>query len=805
MPTFSRSLEQSLHRALALANERHHEYATLEHLLLALIEDQDASAVMRACNVDLDKLKRSLVAYLESELENLITDGAEDSKPTAGFQRVIQRAVIHVQSSGREEVTGANVLVAIFAERESHAAYFLQEQDMTRYDAVNYISHGIAKRPGLTESRPVRGAEDESDSKSSSDEPKKKGDALEAYCVNLNKKAKDGKIDPLIGRDSEISRTIQVLCRRQKNNPLFVGEAGVGKTAIAEGLARRIIHGEVPEVLRNATVFALDMGTLLAGTRYRGDFEERLKQVIKEIEAYPGAIMFIDEIHTVIGAGATSGGAMDASNLLKPALAGGSIRCIGSTTYKEYRQYFEKDRALVRRFQKIDVNEPSIPDAIEILKGLKPYFEEYHKLKYTNEAIKAAVELSSRYIHDRKLPDKAIDVIDESGAAQMLLPESRRKKTIGIKEIEITISTMARIPPKTVSKDDAEVLRHLEHTLKTTVYGQDKAIEALSSSIKLARAGLREPEKPIGCYLFSGPTGVGKTEVAKQLALSLGVELIRFDMSEYMERHTVSRLIGAPPGYVGFDQGGLLTDGVDQHPHCVLLLDEIEKAHPDLFNVLLQIMDHGKLTDHNGKQVDFRNIVLIMTTNAGASDMAKAAFGFTRSKREGDDIEALNRLFAPEFRNRLDATITFAHLSQEVIAKVVEKFVLQLEAQLGDRNVTIELSEEAARWLIANGYDELMGARPMARVIQEHIKKPLADEVLFGHLKSGGHVRVIVDKDETGRDKLGFEYLDGPITPKPEKLPAARPKAKRRASPRPKPKGDGGKKGSVPKVPLAKV
>ena len=806
MPTFSRSLEQSLHRALALANERHHEYATLEHLLLALIDDQDASAVMRACNVDLDKLKRSLVAYLESELENLITDGAEDSKPTAGFQRVIQRAVIHVQSSGREEVTGANVLVAIFAERESHAAYFLQEQDMTRYDAVNYISHGIAKRPGLTESRPVRGAEDETDSKSNSDEPKKKGDALEAYCVNLNKKAKDGKIDPLIGRDSEISRTIQVLCRRQKNNPLFVGEAGVGKTAIAEGLARRIIHGEVPEVLRNATVFALVMGTLLAGTRYRGDFEERLKQVIKEIEAYPGAIMFIDEIHTVIGAGATSGGAMDASNLLKPALAGGSIRCIGSTTYKEYRQYFEKDRALVRRFQKIDVNEPSIPDAIEILKGLKPYFEEYHKLKYTNEAIKAAVELSSRYIHDRKLPDKAIDVIDESGAAQMLLPESRRKKTIGIKEIEVTISTMARIPPKTVSKDDAEVLRHLEHTLKTTVYGQDKAIEALSSSIKLARAGLREPEKPIGCYLFSGPTGVGKTEVAKQLALSLGVELIRFDMSEYMERHTVSRLIGAPPGYVGFDQGGLLTDGVDQHPHCVLLLDEIEKAHPDLFNVLLQIMDHGKLTDHNGKQVDFRNIVLIMTTNAGASDMAKAAYGFTRTKREGDDTEALNRLFAPEFRNRLDATITFAHLSQDVIAKVVEKFVLQLEAQLGDRNVTIELSEEAARWLIANGYDELMGARPMARVIQEHIKKPLADEVLFGKLKGGGHVRVIVDKDENGRDKLGFEFLDGPVTPKPEKIPAVRPKAKRRSSPRPKPKGDGGgRRGSVPKVPLAKV
>jgi ATP-dependent Clp protease ATP-binding subunit ClpA len=808
MPTFSRSLEQSLHRALALANERHHEYATLEHLLLALIDDQDSSAVMRACNVDLDKLRRSLSSYLESELENLITDGADDSKPTAGFQRVIQRAVIHVQSSGREEVTGANVLVAIFAERESHAAYFLQEQDMTRYDAVNYISHGIAKRPGMAESRPVRGADEEPDTKSSDGEPKKKGDALEAYCVNLNKKAKDGKIDPLIGRDTEISRTIQVLCRRQKNNPLFVGDAGVGKTAIAEGLARRIIHGEVPDVLKNNTVFALDMGTLLAGTRYRGDFEERLKQVIKEIEAYPGSILFIDEIHTVIGAGATSGGAMDASNLLKPALAGGTIRCIGSTTYKEYRQYFEKDRALVRRFQKIDVNEPSVPDAIEILKGLKPYFEEYHKLKYTNDAIKAAVELSSRYIHDRKLPDKAIDVIDESGAAQMLVPENRRKKTIGLKEIETTIATMARIPPKTVSKDDAEVLQHLEHTLKTTVYGQDKAIEALAASIKLARAGLREPEKPIGCYLFSGPTGVGKTEVAKQLSSTLGVELIRFDMSEYMERHTVSRLIGAPPGYVGFDQGGLLTDGVDQHPHCVLLLDEIEKAHPDLFNVLLQIMDHGKLTDHNGKQVDFRNVILIMTTNAGAADLAKGSYGFTRNKREGDDVEAINKLFAPEFRNRLDSIITFAHLSPAIIAQVVEKFVLQLEAQLADRAVTIELSEEASRWLIANGYDELMGARPMARIIQEHIKKPLADEVLFGKLKSGGHVRVILTKDEAGREKLGFEYLEGPVKPKPEKLPPA-VKAKRPSTPRKKPKGQGGDddppRGSVPKVPLVKA
>ncbi|WAC26693.1 ATP-dependent Clp protease ATP-binding subunit ClpA [Ancylobacter sp. SL191] len=818
MPTFSRSLEQSLHRALALANERHQEYATLEHLLLSLVDDQDSAAVMRACNVDLDKLRRNLVEYIDTELDNLVQDGGEDSKPTAGFQRVIQRAVIHVQSSGREEVTGANVLVAIFAERESHAAYFLQEQDMTRYDAVNYISHGIAKRAGMSESRPVRGAEEETETKTGED-TKKKADALDAYCVNLNKKAREGKIDPLIGRDSEIHRTIQVLCRRSKNNPLFVGDPGVGKTAIAEGLARRIVNGEVPEVLRKATVFSLDMGALLAGTRYRGDFEERLKQVVKEIEAYPDAIMFIDEIHTVIGAGATSGGAMDASNLLKPALAAGTLRCIGSTTYKEYRQYFEKDRALVRRFQKIDVPEPTVPDAIEILKGLKPYFEDYHRLRYTNEAIKAAVELSARYIHDRKLPDKAIDIIDESGAAQMLLPEGRRKKTIGVKEIEATIATIARIPPKTVSKSDTEVLAGLETTLKRVVYGQDKAIEALASAIKLARAGLREPEKPIGSYLFSGPTGVGKTEVAKQLASSLGVELLRFDMSEYMERHTISRLIGAPPGYVGFDQGGLLTDGIDQHPHCVLLLDEIEKAHPDLFNILLQVMDHGKLTDHNGKQVDFRNVILIMTTNAGAADLSKSAFGFTRSKREGDDVEAINRLFAPEFRNRLDAIITFAHLTNEVIALVVEKFVLQLEAQLADRNVTIELSDEATAWLVERGYDQQMGARPMGRVIQEHIKKALADEVLFGKLRSGGHVRVVLKTDDDGDSALTFEFPEGPITPKPEKIEpvkakrAPRRKAPAKAAPKAvkatKPAGEGGRPrpggSKVPKVPLVKA
>jgi len=790
VPSFSRHLEQSLHRALAAANQRRHEYATLEHLLLSLIEDQDAAAVMRACNVDLDILKRNLIEYIDTELENLVSDGREDAKPTAGFQRVIQRAVIHVQSSGREEVTGANVLVAIFAERESHAAYFLQEQDMTRYDAVNYISHGIAKRPGLSEPKSPRGA-DESESESPKSQPngeepsKKKQDAIDAYCVNLNKKARDGKIDPLIGRDIEITRTIQVLCRRQKNNPLFVGDPGVGKTAIAEGLARRIIEGDVPEVLRGATVFALDMGTLLAGTRYRGDFEERLKQVVKEIEAFPGAILFIDEIHTVIGAGATSGGAMDASNLLKPALAAGALRCIGSTTYKEYRQYFEKDRALVRRFQKIDVSEPTIPDTIEILKGLKPYYEDFHKLRYTNDAIKAAVELSAKYINDRKLPDKAIDVIDETGASQMLVPESRRKKTIGVKEIEATIATMARIPPKTVSKDDTETLKNLELNLKRVVYGQDKAISQLAASIKLARAGLRDPEKPIGNYLFSGPTGVGKTEVARQLASVLGIKLLRFDMSEYMERHTVSRLIGAPPGYVGFDQGGLLTDGIDQSPHCVLLLDEIEKAHPDLFNILLQVMDHGKLTDHNGKSVDFRNVILIMTTNAGASDLAKSAFGFTQNKREGDDTEAINRLFTPEFRNRLDATIPFAHLSQQIVTQVVDKFIAQLEVQLADRHVTVELSDDARTWLVANGYDEFMGARPMARLIQQAIKTPLADEVLFGRLKSGGAVRVTVINDENGKQVLGFDYPEGPAAPKPEpvvagaSLPGAKAPAKK--------------------------
>ncbi|HTO31984.1 MAG TPA: ATP-dependent Clp protease ATP-binding subunit ClpA [Pararhizobium sp.] len=774
MPTFSTSLEKALHQALTLANERHHEYATLEHLLLALIDDADAAAVMGACNVNLDALRKTVSDYVDNELGNLVTGYDEDSKPTAGFQRVIQRAVIHVQSSGREEVTGANVLVAIFAERESHAAYFLQEQEMTRYDAVNFISHGIGKRPGASEARPARGSDEpESEQKASRGEqeeggPKKQQDALTAYCVNLNEKAKVGKIDPLIGRHAEVNRTIQILCRRSKNNPLYVGDPGVGKTAIAEGLAKRIVEKKVPEALQDATIFSLDMGTLLAGTRYRGDFEERLKQVVKELEEYPGAVLFIDEIHTVIGAGATSGGAMDASNLLKPALSSGAIRCIGSTTYKEYRQFFEKDRALVRRFQKIDVSEPTIDDAIEIMKGLKPYFEDYHKLKYSNEAIKSAVELSARYINDRKLPDKAIDVIDETGAAQMLLPVGKRRKLITEKEIEATIATMARIPPKTVSKDDETVLANLEKELRSVVYGQDLAIEALSSAIKLARAGLREPNKPIGSYVFSGPTGVGKTEVAKQLASSLGVELLRFDMSEYMERHTVSRLLGAPPGYVGFDQGGLLTDGIDQHPHSVLLLDEIEKAHPDLFNILLQVMDHGSLTDHNGKKIDFRNVILIMTTNAGASEMAKAAFGFGSAKREGEDVEALNRLFTPEFRNRLDAVIPFASLPTPVIHQVVQKFVMQLETQLAERNVTFDLQPEAIAWLADKGYDEKMGARPLSRVIQEHIKKPLADEILFGRLKKGGVVKVTVGEKPDGTKGLFLDYVPETARIKPK-------------------------------------
>ena len=748
MPSFSSTLEQAIHAALANANARRHELATLEHLLLALIDEPDAEKVMKACSVDLDALRDTLVKFIEEERATFVTDvEGSEAVPTAAFQRVIQRAAIHVQSSGRTEVTGANVLVAIFAERESNAAYFLQEQDMTRYDAVNFIAHGVAKDPSFGESRPVTGAtDDDADEtgsvKSDEAQGEQKESALAKYCVDLNTKALEGDVDPLIGRSHEVERCIQVLCRRRKNNPLLVGDPGVGKTAIAEGLAKKIVEGDTPAVLKGATIYSLDMGALLAGTRYRGDFEERLKAVVKELEEHPDAILFIDEIHTVIGAGATSGGAMDASNLLKPALQGGQLRCMGSTTYKEFRQHFEKDRALSRRFQKIDVNEPSVDDTVKILKGLKPYFEDHHSVKYTADAIRTAVELSSRYINDRKLPDKAIDVIDEAGAAQHLLAESKRRKTIGAKEIEEVVAKIARIPPKNVSKDDAEVLKDLEPTLKRVVFGQDKAIGALASAIKLARAGLREPEKPIGNYLFAGPTGVGKTEVAKQLADTLGVELLRFDMSEYMEKHAVSRLIGAPPGYVGFDQGGLLTDGIDQHPHCVLLLDEIEKAHPDVFNILLQVMDHGTLTDHNGRSVDFRNVVLIMTSNAGAAEQAKAAIGFGRDRREGEDTAAIERTFTPEFRNRLDAVISFAPLGKETILSVVEKFVLQLEAQLMDRNVSIELTRAAAEWLADEGYDDKMGARPLGRVIQEHIKKPLAEELLFGKLSKGGNVTV---------------------------------------------------------------
>ncbi len=754
MPSFSKTLEEAIHRALGLANARRHELATLEHLLLSLIDEDEAARVMRACGVDLDELRNALTRFIEEELEALVseTDGSE-AAPTTGFQRVIQRAAIHVQSSGRAEVTGANVLVAIFAERESHAAFFLQEQDMTRYDAVNFISHGVAKNPAFGENRTVRGAEEparDSERTASGAPERGKGaeeTALSKYCVDLNAKAIDGDVDPLIGREREVERCIQVLCRRRKNNPLLVGDPGVGKTAIAEGLAKKIVEGQTPDVLAGATIFSLDMGALLAGTRYRGDFEERLKAVVKELDDHPDAILFIDEIHTVICAGATSGGAMDASNLLKPALQSGGLRCMGSTTYKEYRQHFEKDRALSRRFQKIDVNEPSVEDSVKILRGLKPYFEEHHDIRYTAEAIKVAVDLSAKYIHDRKLPDKAIDVIDEAGAAQHLLPDSKRRKTITAKEIEAVVAKIARIPPKTITKDDGAMLRDLESNLKRVVFGQDAAIEALAAAIKLSRAGLREPEKPIGSYLFAGPTGVGKTEVAKQLADTMGVELKRFDMSEYMEKHSVSRLIGAPPGYVGFDQGGLLTDAVDQHPHVVLLLDEIEKAHPDVYNVLLQVMDHGKLTDHNGRTVDFRNVVVIMTSNAGAQEQAREAIGFGRERREGEDLAAIEKMFTPEFRNRLDAIVSFAPLPRSVILQVVEKFVLQLEAQLLDRGVSIELSEEAAQWLGERGYDDKMGARPLGRVIQEHIKKPLAEELLFGRLTKGGLVQIELRDD----------------------------------------------------------
>ena len=777
MPSFAQSLEKTLHAALSNASERAHEYATLEHLLLALIDDEDAAQVMQACGVDLGDLGDVVRQYLDQEYQSLKTEQKGEPAPTAGFQRVIQRAILHVQSSGKDTVTGATVLVALFSERDSYAVYFLQQQDMSRLDAVSFISHGIGKGGKRIEDRTPKGAEHEAPAPDEKSDAKagKKDSALEQFTVNLNEKALAGKIDPLIGRGPEVDRTIQILCRRSKNNPLYVGDPGVGKTAIAEGLARKIVEGDVPEVLTNAVIYSLDMGALLAGTRYRGDFEERLKQVVNELEKLPDAVLFIDEIHTVIGAGATSGGAMDASNLLKPALSGGTIRCIGSTTYKEFRNHFEKDRALLRRFQKIDVNEPTIEDTIKILKGLRSAFEDHHKVKYTPDAIKTAVELSARYINDRKLPDKAIDVIDEVGAMQMLVPPSKRKKVITAREIEQVIATMARIPPKSVSSDDRQALEHLDRDLKRVVFGQDKAITVLASAMKLSRAGLRDPDKPIGSFLFSGPTGVGKTEVARQLASIMGIPLQRFDMSEYMERHSVSRLIGAPPGYVGFDQGGLLTDAIDQQPHCVLLLDEIEKAHPDLFGILLQVMDNGRLTDHHGKTVDFRNVVLVMTTNAGASDMASQGIGFGDVSKEDAGDEAVKRMFTPEFRNRIDAIVPFSYLPTEVISRVVDKFILQLELQLAEQNVHIQFDSDAREWLGTRGYDKLYGARPMARLIQDKVKQPLAEELLFGKLRYGGEVHVSV-KD----DAMGFE-----LTPAPPKLvrkkaakPAKKPKAK---------------------------
>lgn len=750
MASFSSILEETIHRALTLATDRKHELATLEHLLLALLEDKDAIAVITACDVDIEPLRTDVKNYLDEDLSSLRIEDFEEARPTAGFHRVIQRAVIHVQSSGREEVTGANALVALFAERESHAVYFLQERDMTRYDVVNYISHGISKSGDSFPKKSTGGTEDVE-----GDETKQK-DPLQEYTVNLNQKASDGDIDPLIGRDDEVERCIMVLSRRRKNNPLLVGDPGVGKTAIAEGIARRIVNNKVPNILKNATIYSLDMGALLAGTRYRGDFEERLKLVMKKLQETDDAVLFIDEIHTIIGAGATSGGAMDASNLLKPALQSGKLRCMGSTTYKEYRQHFEKDRALSRRFLKIDVSEPSSDDAVKILMGLKSYFEKFHDIKYTNAAIKASVDLSVRHITDRKLPDKAIDIIDEAGARTKLVEEKSRKKKIDTKEIESVVAKIARIPPKSISRDDEKALKSLPIDLKRVVFGQDKAIEQVCSAVKLARAGLREPNKPIGSYLFAGPTGVGKTEVANQLAMTQGLELLRFDMSEYMERHTVSRLIGAPPGYVGYDQGGLLTDAVNQNPHSILLLDEIEKAHPDIYNILLQVMDNGFLTDSNGRKVDFRNVIIIMTTNAGAADATKAEIGFGRGYKSDEQSIAIKRRFSPEFRNRLDAIISFGALTPSDIAKVVDKFIIQLEAQLADRKIEFEVTKAANLWLANKGYDKRYGARPLGRTIQEFIKKPLADEILFGKLKSGGLVKISVDSK---KENLSFKII----------------------------------------------
>ncbi len=751
----SQELEFSLNSAFQSAREKRHEFITVEHLLMALLDNPSALRVLRACGGNLEDLRRHLVAYLDEQVPRLPPNSKVDTQPTIGFQRVIQRAVLHVQGVGKKEVTGANVLVAMYGEKESHAVYFLHKQNISRFDVVNYISHGISKVTG--ENAGELPANEEGEEAAPAERK-----PLDVFCLNLNEHARAGKIDPLIGREKEVERTIQVLCRRRKNNPLYVGEAGVGKTAIAEGLAKKIVDGEVPAVLARSTIYALDLGALLAGTKYRGDFEKRLKAVLAQLKKQEGAVLFIDEIHTIIGAGAASGGAMDASNLLKPVLSSGDLKCIGSTTYQEYRNIFEKDRALSRRFQKIDVTEPSVEETVEILRGLKNRFESHHGVRYTQQALRTAVELSARYINDRHLPDKAIDVIDEAGASQQLLPPARRKKTIGVHDIETIVAKMARIPPKTVSTSDREALMTLERDLKIVVFGQDEAIAALATAVKMSRSGLGHPEKPIGSYLFSGPTGVGKTEVTRQLASVLGLELIRFDMSEYMERHTVSRLIGAPPGYVGFDQGGLLTEAVTKHPHAVLLLDEIEKAHTDVFNLLLQVMDHGTLTDNNGRKADFRNVIIVMTTNAGAQQIARTSMGFTAQDHSGDDLQEIKKLFSPEFRNRLDAVIQFKPLDEQTIGHVVNKFILELESQLADKHVTIDLDEGARRWLARHGHDPAMGARPMARIIQERIKRPLADELLFGRLSGGGHVKV------TGSDEgLKFEFATAPALPTP--------------------------------------
>ena len=749
MTSFSQTLEETLQRSIDYASQKKHEHVTIEHLLLSLTDDKDAQKVFLACDLDINILKNDLVEFIDNQ--NYLIVDREDlvPEPTAGYRTVVTRAAIHVQQSGNKEVNGGNVLVAIFSQQESQSVYFLEKQEMSRYDAVQYMAHGIKKSQSF---KNISSNENFSNYDNDDFEANKES-ALESFCEDLNIKAKKQLIDPLIGRSSEVNRLIQILSRRRKNNPILVGDPGVGKTAIVEGLAFRIVEGDVPDIISQTKIFSLDMGAILAGTRYRGDFEERIKAVLKEIEEQDNAVLFIDEIHTVIGAGSTSGGSMDASNLLKPSLQGQQLRCIGSTTYKEYRQFFDKDRALSRRFQKIDVDEPSIADTIKILMGLKTRFEDFHGLKYSNEAIKTAVELSSRYMNDKKLPDKAIDVIDETGASQKLKPISKRKKLISQKDIESTISKMAKIPSKHVTRDDSQKLKDLDKSLKRFIFGQDKAIDEIVASIRLSRAGLRDLQKPIGSYLFAGPTGVGKTELVRQLSSVLSVELLRFDMSEYMERHAVSRLIGAPPGYVGFDQGGLLTDGVDQNPYSIILLDEIEKAHPDIFNILLQIMDHGTLTDQNGRKVDFRNTIIVLTTNAGASDLAKPALGFNRDEREGEDKEAIDKLFNPEFRNRLDSIISFNSLPDKVIQKVVEKFILELESQLDNKNVFINISPEAANWLGKKGYDKNMGARPLSRLIQEKVKKPIAEEILYGVLEKGGTVDVSLKKDD-----LNFLY-----------------------------------------------